>query len=104
MGRIFHGILKLVQLRQQHLVFAGTDTEIVEPGGNKAIFGFFRHHDEQTALCLANFSEVRQTVSGSRLRQLGMRKAFTDLMSGKSLIAMETLTMEPYQFMILVSI
>jgi amylosucrase/maltose alpha-D-glucosyltransferase/alpha-amylase len=84
-------------------VFSGMDTEIIDPG-NRALLGYFRHFEEQTALCLANFSEESQTVPGNLLRLLGMRKAFTDLMSGKTMIAMESLVMEPYQFMVLVKV
>ncbi|MBU0967089.1 MAG: alpha-glucosidase C-terminal domain-containing protein [Proteobacteria bacterium] len=102
-GKIFHGILRLIQLRQQHKVFGGMDTEIIDPKNN-ALLGYFRHFEDQSALCLANFSAETQTVPGSHLRLLGMRKTFTDLMSGKSLIAMESLVMEPYQFKVLVKI
>ena len=102
-GKIFHGILRVIQLRQQHMVFSGMDTEIIDPQ-NKALLGYFRHFEDQTALCLANFSAAEQAVPGSYLRLLGMRKIFTDLLSGKSLIAMESLVMEPYQFMVLVKI
>ena len=100
-GKIFHGILRVIQLRQKHKVFSGMDTEIIDPR-NKALLGYFRHFEDQTALCLANFSAKHQRVLGSHLRLLGMRKIVTDLMSGKSLVAMESLVMEPYQFMVLV--
>ncbi len=101
-GTIFHGILRVIQLRQQHKVFGGSNTEIIDPK-NKALLGYFRHGEDQSALCLANFSAEAQTVPGSHLRLLGMRKTFTDLMSGKSIVAMESLVMEPYQFMVLVN-
>lgn len=101
-GRVFRGILRIIQLRQQHNVFSGTDTEIIDPH-NTALLGYFRHFEDQTALCLANFSAEAQMVTGSHLRMLGMRKSFTDLISGKSLVAMESLVMEPYQFMVLVN-
>ena len=103
LARIFHGILRVIQLRQQHQVFSGTDTEIIN-SGNKNLLGYFRHDENQSALCLANFSAETQTVPGSHLRLLGMRKTFTDLMSGKSIVAMESLEMEPYQFMVLVKL
>ena len=102
-GKIFHGILRVIQLRQKHKVFSGMDTEIIDPR-NKALLGYFRHFEDQTALCLANFSAKHQRVLGSHLRLLGMRKIVTDLMSGKSLVAMESLVMEPYQFMVLVKV
>jgi amylosucrase/maltose alpha-D-glucosyltransferase/alpha-amylase len=102
-GKIFHGILRVIQLRQQHKVFSSMDTEIIDPR-NETLLGYFRHFEDQTALCLANFSAKDQTVPGSYLRLLGMRKIFKDLMSGKSLVAMESLVMEPYQFMVLVKV
>jgi amylosucrase/maltose alpha-D-glucosyltransferase/alpha-amylase len=102
-GKIFHGILRVIQLRQQHKVFSSMDTEIIDPR-NETLLGYFRHFEDQTALCLANFSAKDQIVPGSYLRLLGMRKIFTDLMSGKSLVAMESLVMEPYQFMVLVKV
>lgn len=99
-GRIYHGLLRLIQLRQQNLIFSRSDTEITDPG-NKHILAYFRHHDDQTALILANFADTSQAVAGTRLRHLGMRKTFTDLISGKSITAMHELVLEPYQFMVL---
>lgn len=100
-GKIFHGLLKLSQLRQQNIIFSRSDTEITNPGNNH-VLGYFCHHDEQTALVLANFSDHTQPIAGTRLRHLGMRKTITDLVSGKSITAMHELVMEPYQFMVLI--
>lgn len=102
-GKVFHGLLRIIQLRQQHQVFSGMDTEIIDPKNN-AILGYFRHFEDQSALCLANFTATTQTVTGSHLRLLGMRKTFIDLISGKTVVAMESLAMEPYQFMVLVTV
>ena len=100
MGKIFHGLLKLNQLRQQNIVFSGSNTEIIDPG-NKHILGYFRHHEAQTALILANFSCNMQPIAGTRLRQLGMRKTFSDLITGKTITAMHELVLDSYQFMVL---
>lgn len=99
-GKIYHGLLRLVQLRQQNRIFSRSDTEITDPG-NKHVLSYFRHHDEHTALILANFSESIQLIKGTKLRHLGMRKTCTDLVSGKSITVMHELALEPYQFMVL---
>ena len=100
-GRLFHGILQLSQLRQTNLAFTRSETEIVDVA-NPHVLGYFRHHPEQTALMLANFTESPQQISGAKLRQLGLRRTFTDLFAGQLLSATQALDMAPYQFMVLV--
>lgn len=102
-GRIYSGLLRLVQIRQQNLALARAETEIVDPG-NDHVFGYFRHHHGQSILILANFSEQEQSVAGRQLRLLGMRKTFTDVVAGKTITATQVLALEPYQFMVLVGV
>ncbi|GAB6042038.1 amylosucrase [Endothiovibrio diazotrophicus] len=99
-GRIYLGLLRLIQLRQQHLAFSRAETEILDTG-NDHVFGYFRQHNEQSMLVLANFSEHRQVISARRLRLFGLRKTLTDLVAGKIIIATQQLELEPYQFMVL---
>jgi amylosucrase/maltose alpha-D-glucosyltransferase/alpha-amylase len=96
-GRIFNGILKLSQIRMNNHAFNECTTEFVSTG-NHHVFGYFRTYDGQSILCLANFSEHYQDLPATRLRQLGMRKTFTDIVAGKSIVATEKLTLEPLQF------
>lgn len=100
-GRIYHGLLRLVQLRQQNLALAGGETEIVDPG-NEHVFAYFRHHEGHNVLVLANFSDAEQTLAATRLRLLGLRKTFTDIVAGRTITATRELVLEPYQFLILV--
>lgn len=102
-GRIFTGLLRLVQVLQKTLAFTQSDTEIIN-AGNDHVFGYFRHHGDQSVLILANFTEAEQSVSGKQLRLLGCERTFTDLMGGKTIIATRQLVMEPYQFMVLTGI
>jgi amylosucrase len=102
-GRIYLGLLKLVQVRQQTLAFTRSDTEIVDPG-NDHVFAYFRHHEDQSVLVLANFTEGEQPIAGSRLRQLGWDKTCTDIVGGRTIVATQRLVMEPYQFMVLVGL
>ncbi|CAN5388230.1 alpha-amylase family glycosyl hydrolase [soil metagenome] len=100
-GKIFRGILQLVQIRRNNFAFSRSSTEIVDTG-NDQVFGYFRTHVEQSVLCLASFSETPQEIPAVRLRQLGLRKTFTDIVAGRSIIATQKLTLEPLQFMVLV--
>ena len=96
-GRIFSGILKLSQIRLNNQAFHECTTEFVDTE-NHHVFGYFRTYNGQSILCLANFSEHPQDLSAKRLRQLGMRKTFTDIVAGKSIVATEKLSLEPLQF------
>lgn len=98
---IHQGILKIVQLRRSNAAFDRTETEIIHTS-NVHVFGYFRHHLDQTALILANFSEHPQELSGRHLRQLGLRRTLTDLLTGQVITASQTLQMEGCRFMVLV--
>jgi len=99
-GRVYRGLLRLLQLRGQNLAFTRADTEVVETG-NKHVFGFIRSGDQHVAFVLANFSEQEQRLEARRLRQMGMRKTMVDLYAGRSITAAQELLLEPYQFMVL---
>ena len=102
-GQIYSGLLKLAQTRRQNLAFTRADTEITDTGNNH-VFGYFRHHEGQGVLVLANFSERSQSVPARRLRLLGLRKTLTDILAGKTVVATRELVMEPYQLMVLMGI
>ncbi len=100
-GRIFQGLLRLTQLRGQHLAFTRAETEIADTG-NDHVFGYFRNHESHSVFVLGNFSEHEQRVEARHLRLLGLRKTFTDLVAGRTITATQQLLLEPYQFMVLV--
>jgi amylosucrase/maltose alpha-D-glucosyltransferase/alpha-amylase len=99
-GRVYQGLLRLIQLRNQNPAFARGETEFVETG-NKQVFGFFRSHDQHVVFVLANFSEQEQRLEARRLRQMGMRKTMVDLYAGRVITATQELVMAPYQLMVL---
>ena len=99
-GRVYQGLLRLIQLRGQNLAFTRGETEFVETG-NKHVFGFFRSNDQHIAFVLANFSEKAQRLEARRLRQMGMRKTMVDLYAGRVITAAQELEMAPYQLMVL---
>jgi len=96
-ARIFDGFLKLARIRRDNHAFQECHTEFVDTE-NPHVFGYFRSHGGQSILCVANFSEEHQDLPATRLRQLGMRKTFTDIVAGKSIVATQKLTLEPLQF------
>ncbi|MGD8569645.1 MAG: amylosucrase [Gammaproteobacteria bacterium] len=99
-GRVYQGLLRLIQLRSQNLAFARDETEFVETG-NKHVFGFIRSNENNVAFVLANFSEKQQGLEARRLRQMGMRKSMVDMYAGRVITATQELVMEPYQLMVL---
>ena len=99
-GRIYKGLLRLIQLRQQNLAFTRGETEFTDTG-NAHVFGFFRTHDQYSVLVLGNFSEKEQRLDARRLRHMGMRKTMVDLHAGRTITATQELIMEPYQLMVL---
>lgn len=99
-GRIYLGLLKLIQIRQHNRAFSRAKTEFIDTSSDR-IFGYFRHHQGQNVLVLANFSDRQETIAGKQLRWLGMRKILTDLVSGKTISAVKELILEPYQLLIL---
>lgn len=99
-GRVYQGLLRLIQLRGQNQAFARGETEFVETG-NKHVFGFIRSSDQNLVFVLANFSEHQQSLEARRLRQMGMRKTMVDMHAGRVITATQELVMEPYQFMVL---
>ena len=101
-GRLFLGLLRLLQIRQQNLAFTRADTEIIDTG-NPHVFGYFRRHEEQSVLVLANFTERAQTLSARRLRTLGLKKTVTDIVAGRIIVATEQLVLEPYQLAVLLA-
>jgi amylosucrase/maltose alpha-D-glucosyltransferase/alpha-amylase len=99
-GRVYQGLLRLIQLRVQNLAFTRGETEFVETG-NKHVFGFFRSNEQHTTFVLANFSEQAQRLEARRLRQMGMRKTMVDLYAGRVITATQELEIAPYQLMVL---
>jgi amylosucrase/maltose alpha-D-glucosyltransferase/alpha-amylase len=99
-GRIFQGILRLIQLRHRTPAFEFTNTEIVDTG-NKHVFGYFRSHEQHSVFVLANFSEKPQSLEARRLRMMGMRKTMIDLFAGRTVTATQELSLDPYQLQVL---
>lgn len=99
-GRVYQGLLRLLQLRAQNASFNRAATEILETG-NKHVFGFSRNNEQSLVFVLANFSEQEQRLEARRLRQMGMRKSMVDLHEGRTITATRELVMDGYQLMVL---
>jgi len=102
-GRLINGLLRLLQLREKTLALSGSDTEFID-FENEHILAYFRHYENNSVFILANFSDKEQNIAGNRLRQLGLSKTVTDVVAGKTIIAAKNLTIEPYQFMMLIGV
>jgi len=102
-GKIYNGLLKLLQLREKTQALSGSDTEFID-FGNEHLLAYFRHYESNSVFIIANFSNKGQNIAGNKLRQLGMSKTVTDVVAGKTIIAAQNLSIEPYQFMMLIGV
>ncbi|MFO1066881.1 MAG: alpha-amylase family protein, partial [Pirellulales bacterium] len=94
-GRVFQGLLRLLQLRRQNRALQPGTTEIIETG-SRHVFGFFRSRNEHSVLVVGNFTERQQVIEGRRLRLLGLRRTVVDQVAGHTITADREMTMEPY--------
>ena len=99
-GRVYHGLMRLVRLRNQTHALHGSTLEIADTG-SRHVFGFVRSHGESAVFVLANFTEREQRLEARRLRQLGLRKTAVDLHAGQTVTATRELVLAPYQLMVL---
>ncbi|NEX18701.1 MAG: amylosucrase, partial [Halochromatium sp.] len=99
-GRLYQGLLRLLQVRSHNHAFARGDTDLLDTG-NRQVFGFLRSSEQSTVFVIGNFSEHPQRLEARRLRQMGMRKTMVDLFAGRTIIATQELLLEPYQLMAL---
>ncbi|MCW8818328.1 MAG: alpha-amylase family glycosyl hydrolase [Ignavibacteriaceae bacterium] len=102
-GKLFNGLLKLIRLREKTHALSGSNTEFADTG-NDHLLTYFRHNEDNSVFIIANFSNEEQRIAGNRLRQLGLSKTITDVVGGKTITAAQNLTIEPYQFMMLIGV
>ncbi len=82
-GRVYQGLLRLIQMRREHPVFGPAQTQVIDTG-SPHVLGFARRQAEQNALVFANFSEHPQTLPANLLRLYGLSFRFTNLLSGEN--------------------
>jgi amylosucrase len=100
-GKVYSGLLHLIDVRKGCSAFAGNEMEIIEPG-NEHVFGYVRHHDGERMLALANFSAQSQTVGANTVRLYGLSYSYRDLVTGEEISLNNDLVLEPYRFVWLV--
>lgn len=101
-GRIYAGLVRLIQLRKALPALAGSAAEIVETG-NPHVFGYVRAGAGQRVLVLSNFSELPQAVGADLVRMYGLAAHLTDLVGGGDYAAAAPLQLAPYQSVWLVA-
>jgi len=97
-GKLFQALLKLVEIRKEHSVFASGEnheTEVLDVG-NDHVFGYVRSYFNEKVIVLANFSEREQTVSIDRISSMILPGK--DLVSGEEYQPGEEIKLEPYRF------
>ena len=100
-GRIYQGMCRLVNLRQGHAAFSGQEVQIIDTG-NPHVLGFVRISPNQRVIILANFSEQEQTLSSNLLRLYGLSYQYENLLSGKTVPALD-INLSPLDFLVIAS-
>lgn len=90
-GRVFQGILHLIQLRKQTPAFANGNTHFFD-SGNTHVLSYICDHQ---ILVLANFSEQKQGVP----LNLNLSVKMIDLISSEEVNTKDEIMLEPYQFL-----
>jgi amylosucrase len=98
-GRLFTGLKQLIAIRKDNPVFSGLDTRMIDTG-DEHVLGFIRHHQDDRAIILANFSEGTRSLSANLLRVYGQGAAFINLLTEKQ-IGGDNIELNPYQYFIL---
>jgi amylosucrase/maltose alpha-D-glucosyltransferase/alpha-amylase len=99
-GRIYQGLMRLIQIRQQNPAFSRGDTQFVATD-NEHVLAYFRSHHEHGALVIASFSDSPQRIEGRRLRMLGLRRTMVDLVRGQTIVAGKEIELDPHALLIL---
>jgi amylosucrase/maltose alpha-D-glucosyltransferase/alpha-amylase len=97
-GRIFQPLIRLIEIRKSHPVFAGAKTQIIETG-NDHVFGYIHWRQSQGLLVLANFSEQEQMVELARFRTYGLKAPVYDLVQEKEINLGRVYTLRAYEFL-----
>lgn len=95
-GRVYQGIQRLVNLRQNCIAFSGKDMQVINTGIEN-VLGYVRTHANQRAVILANFSEREHSLPANILRLYGMDYQFRDLISGDKFPSRDII-LAPYDF------
>lgn len=79
-GKIFQGLMRLIQLRKSAPVICSGKVDFISTG-NPHVFGYLRSGDDAEILFLNNFSDQVQTITKNMMRLHGMAYPLVDLVS-----------------------
>jgi len=100
-GRVFQGLLQLVQLRKSNLEISGSEMQVLQTG-NEHVLAYIRSHNGESLLFLANFSENPQLISENVLKSSGFSDGMKKRLHGKtSLTSQGDLVISPYDFLVI---
>ncbi|MEM7344296.1 MAG: alpha-amylase family glycosyl hydrolase [Chloroflexota bacterium] len=97
-GRIFQPLTRLINLRKDHPVFAGNDTQIIETD-NPHLFGYIHRHEGESLLVITNFSEQPQSLPLARFRTYGLEASLQNIITNEPINLVRTYEMQPYEFL-----
>ncbi|MCP4361726.1 MAG: alpha-amylase, partial [Chloroflexi bacterium] len=98
-GQIFQGLQQLIAARKQTAVLHAETTAIPIWTHNDQVLGLLRESAHGRLLILANFTAQSQTISRSRLHELGFNGLLLNQIDGRPLPIWDDVQLEAYQAM-----
>jgi glycosidase len=102
-GLVFQFIKRISMIRKTHPIFNSKAEYTILSLGNTHVYGFLKQLENQTMICLFNFSEDHQYFSADVLRKYTDKTILTDLITDKIVTMNEdAVKMFPYESLWLV--
>lgn len=99
--KLFNKIKGLIKVRKKIKAFSGNDTQIVDLQ-NPRVLGYLRSYQGSRVFAICNFSDSKVTISGNRIRTIGLSMNYKDIYTNKNFKIKENVVLKPYQFLWLV--
>ena len=94
--RLFRSIKQMITLRKESPALYGMDMELIQVP-NPHVLGYLRKHEGHRLIVLANFCDSAATLSGNRIRMVGLGRVFNDLLTGREFSTGDTIELDAYQ-------
>lgn len=97
-GRIFRATQQLIALRKSQPALSGQEMELFDTA-NEHVLGYLRTRDANRLIVLANFSSHKQSITGNRIRTVGLGQFFYDAINNQTYATSEPIELAPYQIL-----
>ncbi len=95
--KIFNNIKSLIKTRKETVAFSENESEIVDLH-NPHTLGYIRTFQGSRVFVICNFSDTATSVSGNRIRTLGLSKKYINLIDNREIKILDDFNLKAYEF------